>query len=103
VLALALGVTAVFVLVNANGGIPVVSNIDASVAGTSVKFTWQNPGLGTQDQYQLTTSDGASSVQTANSFVVDASKGEHVCLTVTVNRNGRLGSASSPKCVDVSG
>ena len=41
---LALGVTAVFVLVNANGGIPVVSNISASVQGTSVKFTWQNPG-----------------------------------------------------------
>ena len=103
VLALALGVTATFVLINANGGIPVVSNITATVKGTSVKFVWQNPGLGTQDQYQISTSDSGSSVQQANSFVVDAAKGAHVCITVTVNREGKLGSPSSPKCVDVGG
>jgi eukaryotic-like serine/threonine-protein kinase len=103
VLALALGITATFVLINANGGIPVVSNITASVHGTSVKFAWQNPGLGTQDQYQILTSDSGSSVQQANSFVVDATSGEHVCITVTVNREGKLGSPSSPKCVDVGG
>jgi eukaryotic-like serine/threonine-protein kinase len=101
VLALALGVTAAFVLINANGGIPVVSNISGTVSGTSVKFSWQNPGIGPQDQYQLSTTDGDSSEQLANSFVVDATKGEHVCLTVTVNRQGKLGSPSSPKCVDV--
>jgi serine/threonine protein kinase len=103
VLALALGITATFVLVNANGGIPVVSNITATVQGTSVKFTWQNPGLGAQDQYQISTTDSGSSVQQANSFAVDATKGEHVCITVTVNREGKLGSPSSPKCVDVGG
>ena len=103
VLALALGITATFVLINANGGIPVVSNITATVQGTSVKFAWQNPGLGSQDQYQISTSDSGSSVQQANSFAVDATKGEHVCITVTVNREGTLGSPSSPKCVDVGG
>jgi serine/threonine protein kinase len=103
VLALALGITATFVLINANGGIPVVSNITATVQGTSVKFAWQNPGLGTQDQYQISTSDSGSSVQQANSFVVDATNGQHVCITVTVNREGKLGSPSSPKCVDVGG
>ncbi|HMH58898.1 MAG TPA: serine/threonine protein kinase, partial [Galbitalea sp.] len=103
VLALALGTTAIFVLVNANGDIPVVSNIAASTSGNSIKFTWQNPGLGPQDQYQISTSDSDSSVQQANSFVVDGTKGEHVCITVTVNRQGKLGSASSPKCVDVGG
>jgi eukaryotic-like serine/threonine-protein kinase len=103
VLAIALGTTAVFVLINANGGIPVVSNIESSVIGTSVKFTWQNPGLVTDDQYQISTSDSDSSIQQANSFVVDATKGEHVCITVTVNRQGKLGSPSSPKCVDVGG
>jgi serine/threonine protein kinase len=103
VLALALGATAIFVLVNANGGIPVVSNIVSSVNGSSVKFTWQNPGLGPEDQYQISTSDSDSSVQQANSFVVDATKGEHVCITVTVNREGKLGSPSAPKCVDVGG
>ncbi|HEY5229630.1 MAG TPA: serine/threonine-protein kinase [Galbitalea sp.] len=103
VLALALGVTAVFVLVNANGGIPVVSNITSKVTGTSVKFTWQNPGLGPDDQYTISTTDSQPSVQQATSFVVDATSGEHVCITVTVNRQGKLGSPSSPKCVDVGG
>jgi eukaryotic-like serine/threonine-protein kinase len=103
VLALALGATATYVLVNANGGIPVVSNIGATVSGTSVKFAWQNPGLASQDQYSITTSDGGSGIQQANSFVVDATKGEHVCLTVTVNREGKLGNPSAPKCVDVGG
>jgi serine/threonine protein kinase len=103
VLALALGTTAIFVLVNANGDIPVVSNIAATASGTSIKFSWQNPGLGAQDQYQISTSDSDSSVQQANSFVVDGTRGEHVCITVTVNRQGKLGSASSPKCVDVGG
>jgi hypothetical protein len=103
VLAIALGTTAVFVLINANGGIPVVSNIASSVTGTSVKFTWQNPGLETGDQYQISTSGSDSSIQQANSFVVDATDGEHVCITVTVNRQGKLGSPSAPKCVDVGG
>jgi serine/threonine protein kinase len=103
VLALALGITATFVLINANGGIPVVSNITAAVKGTTVKFTWQNPGLSTQDQYQITTTDSGSSVQQSNSFTVDATKGQQVCITVSVNREGKLGSPSSPKCVDVGG
>jgi eukaryotic-like serine/threonine-protein kinase len=103
VLALALGITATFVLIKANGGIPVVSNITATVRGTSVKFAWQNPGLAAQDQYQISTSDSGSSVQQANSFAVDATAGEQVCITVTVNREGKLGSPSSPKCVDVGG
>jgi eukaryotic-like serine/threonine-protein kinase len=101
VLALALGVTAAFVIINANGTIPVVSNISATVHGTLVKFTWQNPGLGAQDQYQISTSDSDSSVQQSNSFVVDATHGENVCLTVIVNREGKLGTPSAPKCVDV--
>jgi eukaryotic-like serine/threonine-protein kinase len=103
VLALALGVTAALVLVNANSGIPVVTNIAATQTGTTVKFTWQNPGLGTQDAYDIVTSDSDSSVQQANSFVVDATAGEHVCITVTVNRDGKLGTPSAQKCVDVGG
>jgi serine/threonine protein kinase len=102
-LAIALGVTAVLVLVNNNGAIPTVSNISATVSGTSVKFAWANPGLAANDQYSLLTTDGGSSVQQANTFTVDATKGEHVCLTVTVNRDGKLGNQSAPKCVDVGG
>jgi serine/threonine protein kinase len=103
VLALALGVTAAVVLINASSGIPVVSNIAAQVSGTTVKFSWQNPGLASQDEYQIVTSDSDSSAQQANSFVVDAAAGERVCITVTVNRNGKLGTPSAQKCVDVGG
>ena len=102
-LALTLGIIAAVVIAGANGGIPVVSNVAASVSGTTVKFSWQNPGLGSQDEYQIVTSDGGSSAQLANSFVVDATAGEHVCITVTVNRDGKLGTPSGQKCVDVGG
>jgi serine/threonine protein kinase len=102
-LALALGITATVLIINANGSIPTVSNINASVQGKTVKFTWQNPGLAAQDEYQISTSDSQTSVQLATSFVVDASAGEHVCITVTVNREGKLGTPSAQKCVDVGG
>jgi serine/threonine protein kinase len=101
VLALALGITAFFVIINANGSIPTVSNIQATPPGATVKFTWQNPGLSSQDEYLVSTSDGGSSVQQANSFVVNTTAGEHICVTVTVNRDGKLGTPSAPKCVDV--
>ena len=103
VLALALGITAAVVLVNANGGIPTVSNINAATQGTTVRFTWKNPGIASQDAYQIVTSESDSSLQRANSFVVDAAAGEHVCITVTVNRDGKLGTPSTQKCVDVGG
>jgi serine/threonine protein kinase len=104
VLALALGATAAIVIFRANsGGIPVVSNITAAVTRTTVKFTWPDPGLGDHDSYQVVTTGGGSSNQQSNSFAVDASRGEHVCVTVTVNRQGKLGDPSSPKCADVAG
>ncbi|HEX4442168.1 MAG TPA: serine/threonine-protein kinase [Galbitalea sp.] len=103
ILALALGITALIVIINASGGIPVVSNIKAQVAGTTVKFSWSDPGLATQDEYAITTSDSDTSVQQANTFVVDATAGEHVCIVVTVNRDGKLGTPSAQKCVDVGG
>jgi serine/threonine protein kinase len=104
VLAIALGTTATLVLVRANNGnIPVVANIQASVTGNSVRFSWSDPGLQTNDSYQIATTDGESSVQRANSFAVDAAAGDHVCITVTVNREGKTGDPSGQKCVDVAG
>jgi hypothetical protein len=88
--------------VRANGGgIPVVSNIVAAQHGTSVKFSWADPGLVDHDSYQISTTDGASSNQDINSFVVDGTAGEHVCITVTVIREGKTGQPSSQKCVDL--
>lgn len=104
VLALGLGATEIVLLLkSAGGGIPVVTNISPTVTGTSVKFTWANPGLSQQDSYHIATTDFGSSDQKDNQFVVDATAGEHVCITVTVNRDGRLGQPSAQKCVDVRG
>jgi serine/threonine protein kinase len=103
VLALALGITALIVIINANGGIPVVSDIKAQVTNKTVRFSWADPGLASQDEYSITTSDSDTSLQQANTFVVDATAGEHVCIVVTVNRDGKLGTPSAQKCVDVGG
>jgi len=102
VLALGLGATEIVLLTRSGGGgIPVVTNITPSVTGTSVRFTWTNPGLSERDSYHISTTDFGSSDQKDNQFVVDASAGARVCITVTVNRDGRLGQPSVQKCVDV--
>jgi serine/threonine protein kinase len=104
VLALALGATATAVLLRASSdAIPVVSDISAEVSNTSVLFSWDDPGIRTDDTYQVTTSDGPAVPQTATTFSVDASDGDRVCITVTVNRDGKLGQPSGQKCVDVAG
>jgi eukaryotic-like serine/threonine-protein kinase len=104
--ALVIAFAAVTTLVLIKAGstdIPTVSNITAKVAGESVTFNWQDPGLGANDTYQVAINGGSLSVQTTPSFTYPASSGDHVCLTVTVNQEGKLGPQSSPKCVDVPG
>lgn len=101
VAAIALGATATMVLVNANASeIPTVSDIGAELRGGSVQFNWPDPGLREDDQYQIATRDGQSSIQRTRSFTVDAHDGDRVCITVTVNRDGRTGAPSNEKCVD---
>jgi serine/threonine protein kinase len=102
VLAVALGATATLVLLKANsGGIPTVSSISHTISGTTVLFTWDDPGLADRDQYQIATSDQGSSFQKINQFPVDGTKGERVCITVTVNRDGKTGTPSPQNCVDI--
>ncbi|QEO10354.1 serine/threonine-protein kinase [Protaetiibacter larvae] len=102
-----LGATAIIVIVRSLGdGIPVVSDIAAQVgSGGRVEFSWSDPGLADGDRYQITVTDqgvvSTPSLQEAPRFVVDADPGDSVCVTVTVNRNGSTGGASSEKCVDV--
>jgi hypothetical protein len=103
-LVLALGITATVVLVRAgaNGsGIPVVTGISASRSGSTVRFSWQNPGLAASDRYQIQVIGGTSSIQLSPRFVVDAAAGDTVCITVAVNRDGKTGDPSAEKCVDV--
>jgi eukaryotic-like serine/threonine-protein kinase len=101
VLAIALGAMATMVLVNTNASeIPAVSDITAELTRDSVQFDWPDPGLRPGDRYQIATRDGQTSIQQTRSFTVDATAGDRVCITVTVNRDGRTGPPSSEKCAD---
>ena len=81
-----------------NVTVPVGNSGMAVLASATVAVHWKyslgRPGLSLSH---------STSVADGRLFVVDGTKGEHVCITVTVNREGKLGSASSPKCVDVGG
>ncbi|MCU1407844.1 MAG: serine/threonine protein kinase, partial [Glaciihabitans sp.] len=103
VLVIALGATATVVLVRAAGGIPTVSDIAGTANAGTVQFSWDDPGLRDSDSYLIVTADGDSSIQRSTGFLVDAEPGERVCITVTVNREGKSGPASAQKCVDVAG
>ncbi|MFW8745224.1 hypothetical protein, partial [Mesorhizobium japonicum] len=97
------GVTLVVLLRVSGGGsgIPVVADISGRQQGTTVVFSWPDPGLQDGDRYEITTGDGATSIQQADRFVVDGSPGDTVCVTVTVYRDGKTGDPSAQKCVDV--
>jgi serine/threonine protein kinase len=104
VLVVALGATALVVLLRAAGGgsgIPTVTDISATEAGGTVEFRWPDPGLDDGDRYQIQVRDGTSSIQRSPLFRVDAQTGDTVCITVTVNRQGKTGDPSTEKCIDV--
>jgi hypothetical protein len=103
VLVVALAATATVVLVRANtSDIPTVTNISSRVTGTTVEFSWKDPGLGATDTFQILTNDGSAAVQQRNpQFTVDAAAGRRVCVTVTVNREGKTGNPSAEKCADI--
>ncbi len=103
-LVIALAIIAVvlsFRMASAGTAIPVVTDISASRTGNSVHFSWQDPGLAPSDRYQIQVTGGTSSIQLTPRFVVDAGPGQHVCITVAVNRDGKIGDSSAEKCVDV--
>ena len=83
--------------------IPTVADISAEVSGTDVIFRWTDPGIGQGNAYQVAINGTTQGVQTSQNFQYQGDQGERVCLTVTVNDQGRLGAESSPKCVDVAG
>lgn len=99
-LVVVLGATVTFAqLQSGPSGIPAVSDISATVSSGVVEFSWADPGLELGDSYQIITADGQPSVQQREpSFVVDAESGANVCITVTVTRDGKPGTASAQKC-----
>jgi serine/threonine protein kinase len=104
VLVVALGATAIIVLATANGSdIPKVTDIAAKTTADSIQFSWADPGIVAADTYQVTTSDGRSSMQQSPTYAVDARVGDRVCITVTVNRAGKTGPPSAEKCVAFGG
>jgi len=83
------------------GDIPVVADISGREQGSSVVFSWPDPGLQGNDTYQVATRNGGTATQPSNRFTVSGTPGQPACITVTVNRDGKLGAPSAEKCVDV--
>lgn len=78
--------------------IPRVSDVSSSTDGSSVVFTWSDPGLRSGDTYLITT-DGDVSQQAAARFVATpADPATEVCITVSVSRAGSTGPASVEDC-----
>lgn len=101
---IALGATATLLAIQ--GGdrdLPRVSNVEAVLDGTTVVFSWNDPGLQPDDTYQVRIAGGAETFQSATEFAVAAAAGDRVCVTVRVAREGRLGAASDEKCAEVAG
>ena len=104
-LVIALGVVATIVLIRSNSDqIPRVTDIAAVQTVDSIEFSWVDPGLLPGDSYQIVSNTGTpSSIQQSTTFAVDAAQGDRVCITVTVNREGRTGTPSTEKCVEFGG
>lgn len=83
--------------------IPSVTNVDGSARGGSVVFEWSDPGTREGDSYVVALRSGETSIQRATAFTVDPHGAASVCVTVTVNRDGKYGDPSGEKCVDVAG
>ena len=105
VLVVLLAVTASIVLVRAGSatGIPAVRDLSGRLSGSTVVFSWSDPGLQPDDTYQVIVDDQPPSSQRATEFRVGAKPGQTVCVTVTVNRDGRTGDPSGQKCVQRTG
>lgn len=98
----ALGAAVTLALVEDNtDAIPTVTDIEAVAARDTVDFSWPDPGLLPGDLYQITSDSSAPSVQSSPDFTSVARAGERVCITVSVNREGRTGPSSNEKCADV--
>ncbi|WP_120337786.1 serine/threonine-protein kinase [Cryobacterium soli] len=93
-------------------GIPRVSDVAGSSSAGTVVFSWADPGTLPDDSYLVRLGTGETSLQRGTEFTVQtdtvqtdqtqtaAGQTEPVCVTVSVNRDGRTGAASTEKCVD---
>lgn len=101
VLVVALAATAASLLVRQDvSDIPAVSELDGRLSSGTVTFTWTDPGVRSGDNYVVTLRSGGSSIQRGTEFSVDPNGQPSVCVTVTVNREGKPGKPSGEKCVE---
>jgi len=86
----------------AERALPRVSDVSGRAGAGTVVFSWTDPGIAAGDTYVVTPHGGASSMQREAEFTVQtgADAASPVCITVSVNRDGRTGAASTEKCVD---
>jgi len=102
-LVVVLGATATVVLVRATSAsdIPTVRNIEGRTSAGTIVFSWKDPGIQSGDAYQVQIGAAPPSVQRTREFRVDATSKNPVCITVTVNREGKAGNPSPQKCVEL--
>ena len=100
-LLVALVAAGVFAVVQGSRSIPVVTDVEGAIDGTSVVFTWNDPGLEGGDAYIVTVDGVASPMQREERFAANADDADRVCAVVTVTRDGKSGSPSAERCVDV--
>ena len=94
-----LGATATLsALQAADGSLPRVSNVEAERSGSTIIFSWRDPGLSEGDAYQVRVDGGATTLQRTAEFAVAVVEGDTVCVTVSVAREGRVGAPSDEKC-----
>lgn len=94
-----LGATATLsALQAADGSLPRVSNVEAERSGSTIIFSWNDPGLSEGDAYQVRVDGGATTLQRTAEFAVAVVEGDTVCVTVSVAREGRVGAPSDEKC-----
>lgn len=90
-----------YLVASSTSPIPVVTDVRAAIAGTTVTFSWDDPGLQGGDAYIVTVDGGARPVQRESRLDVAAADGEHLCASVAVTRDGKTGRSSEERCVDV--
>lgn len=83
--------------------IPVVTDLRGAASGTQVTFDWSDPGLRQGDAYLVVVDGEAAPIQREASLSVDARGRDRVCASVTVTRDGKAGTPSTERCVDVEG
>lgn len=100
-LLLAVSGAGVWAAIQGTRSIPVVSDVQGNADGTSVTFTWSDPGLQSGDSYIITVDGADRPAQRASVLEVDAGDRDQVCASVIVSRDGKSGQSSVTRCVDV--